>query len=208
MKVDPLAAGELAVRDRSGFGVERVHARGKNSPLTGHSPRLKLFVELDDIGGGHPNESISILENQVDDLGGDLSFSGLIPRARGITERCTENPAAGELDRQNEACHLDRLAASAPHPPRLPSTCRQSCRRGRPCRRPRPASPALKTRKWPLRSAPQQPRMSTICGCPSYDVPPRVSIMGHLPVEPVSNSFPGGNKDFLFVKAGRYDWTC
>jgi hypothetical protein len=59
MKFDPLgaAAGELAVGDRNGSAVERVHARGENPPLTGHSPCLKLLVKLYDIGGGgHPYE--------------------------------------------------------------------------------------------------------------------------------------------------------
>ena len=54
MKFDPWA-GELAVGDRNGFGVERIHARGENPRLTGQGPCLKFFVKLYDIGcGGHP----------------------------------------------------------------------------------------------------------------------------------------------------------
>ena len=57
MIFDPLAAGELAVGDRNGSGVERVHPRGEDPPLTGHSPCLKLLVKLYGIGGGgHPYE--------------------------------------------------------------------------------------------------------------------------------------------------------
>ena len=81
MKFEPLAAGELAVGDRHGSGVEGVHARGENPPLTGHSPCLKLLVKLYDIdGGGRPyEESRSILERQINGSGGDLSVSRLLP---------------------------------------------------------------------------------------------------------------------------------
>ena len=78
MKFDPLGApaGELAVGDRHGSAVERVHARGENPPLTGHSPCLKLLVKLYDIGGGgHPEEYRSTLESQINGPGGDLSLS-------------------------------------------------------------------------------------------------------------------------------------
>ena len=59
MKFDPLGApaGELAIGDRNGSGLEWIHARGENPPLTGHRPCLKLLVKLHDIGGGgHPYE--------------------------------------------------------------------------------------------------------------------------------------------------------
>ena len=85
MKFDPLGApaGELAIGDRNGSGLEWIHARGENPPLTGHRPCLKLLVKLHDIGdGGHPYESRSTLEIpeiQINGRGGDLSCSSLLP---------------------------------------------------------------------------------------------------------------------------------
>ena len=38
--------GELAVGDRRGSAVERVHATGENPPLTGRNAGLKLLVKL------------------------------------------------------------------------------------------------------------------------------------------------------------------
>mgnify|MGYP003575280353 CR=1 FL=1 len=82
MKFDPLGApaGELAVGDRLGSGLERVHAGGENPPLTGHRPCLKLLVKIHNIGGGgHPYEYRSALEIQIKGRGGDLSCSSLLP---------------------------------------------------------------------------------------------------------------------------------
>ena len=79
MKIDRWA-GELAVGDRNGFGVERVHAGGEKPPLTDQSPCLKLLVKLYDIGGGgHPEEYRSILERQISGSGCDLPLSGPLP---------------------------------------------------------------------------------------------------------------------------------
>jgi len=79
MKFDP-RAGELAVGDRNGFRVERVHAGGKNPPLTGQSPCLKFLIKLYDIsGGGHPEECRSAVERQIHSPGGNFSLSGFLP---------------------------------------------------------------------------------------------------------------------------------
>lgn len=73
--------GELAVGDRRGSAVERVHATGENPPLTGRNAGLKLLVKLYDIGGGgHPYESRpKILDSQIHGPRGDLSLPSLLP---------------------------------------------------------------------------------------------------------------------------------
>ncbi len=103
IKLEPGAAVEVTAGDRLRIGVEWVHARKENRPFAGHIRCLKLLGEPYDIGGGaNANEcTTAALESEVLCRGGNLSFSGFLPGANGITER-SKDPAA-ELARKNEA---------------------------------------------------------------------------------------------------------
>ena len=81
MKFDPWAASKLAVGDRNGSALERVHTTRENTALAGHCPCPKLLIELYDIGGrGRPyKKSSSTLESHINGPRGDLSLSDLLP---------------------------------------------------------------------------------------------------------------------------------